>query len=147
MLNNVADETIRNHCFVSMLPSWSLNVGHKVKQVCSLADLSSRGASILIPITQRVSSELFDLVFMSPDNENEVLMILQAEQRWKDDDISDGYIRVGVEFQEVNPITRQAIVAMTKLFVQKRNITQTNITQTNSSSVAVSNRTPLRVIV
>ncbi len=142
MLNDVADETIRNKCFVSMLPSWSFNTGHKAKQACSLADLSSRGASILIPITQDVSSESFDLVFMSPDDENKVLMILQAEQRWKDEEITDGYIRVGIEFQEVNTIARQAIVSMIKLFIQKRNIGATN------SPLKLSRKhMPLRVII
>lgn len=141
-LNNVADATIRNKCVVSMLPSWSLNAGHKVKHDCSLIDLSSRGASISIPKTQDVSSELFDLVFISPDNDNEVLMVLQAELRWKDEEITDDYIRVGVEFLKINPITHLAINAMIKIFSQVR-----NIKTTNSSLGLSSKRMPLRVIV
>ena len=120
MSNSVADENIGNKCFVSMFPVGPLNADFKETQGCSLTDLSCRGASILIPKTHHILPESFELIFMSPDNDDEILTSLHVEQRWKDIDTSEDYIKVGVEFQCGNKIMTQVLNAMIEIFIQKK---------------------------
>ena len=143
-LNGVADKSKGNKCFVSLVPVWPLNAGSKVTQGCSLTDLSYRGASILIPKAHDILPELFELVFMSPDNKDEILTSLQVEQRWKDVDISEDSITVGVEFQNSNPIMIQVVNAMIEVFNQKKHLVADNVSSDNVSSDECCYKQPLQ---
>jgi hypothetical protein len=130
IIKMIRTENITNDCIyttskktylVSLLPAWLLNDKHKVNQNCTINDLSTSGAALLIPRNRTTLAESFDLVFMSPDNEDETLTVLPAELRWRDEDNFPDHIKIGVEFSEMNPIKTQMINAMIEILILKKN--------------------------
>lgn len=107
---------------VSLLPGWLLNDDYNASHSCVMTNISSGGAAILIPRSQATLVEEFDLAFLSPDNEDEILTILIAEQRWKDEDYSPEHIKIGVVFSQMNLIKTQVINAMIEIFNMKNTI-------------------------
>jgi hypothetical protein len=107
---------------VSLLPLWSHNSDSGGNHCCVIHDLSSGGAAILVPRSQAILEESFDLAFMSPDSENEILAILPAVQRWRIEQHSPDHIKIGVMFPEMNLIKAQVINAMIEILMLKINM-------------------------
>lgn len=122
---------IKTTYLVSLLPVWLLNDDYKASHNCVMTNISSGGAAILIPRSQATFAEAFDLVFTSPDNEDEILTILPAEQRWKDEDHSPGHIKIGVVFSEMSPIKTQVINAIIEIFNLKNTIPKPAVPHTD----------------
>lgn len=120
MLNDHRKKPTTNAYHVSLLPAWLLNQTHKADSGCTLVDLSDTGAAVLVPRSLATTAESFDLVFMSPDSKDEILTTLQAGQRWRDEEYSDEYIKIGVVFNNIRPITHQIINAMIEILEQKK---------------------------
>lgn len=120
--------------FVSLLPACLLNDTHKAKQNCVINNLSAGGAAVLIPRNKATLAESFDLVFMSPDNADEILAILPAELRWRDEDYIPDHIKIGVKFSEMNLIKTQVINAVIKIFILKNNVSARCTANTSSSN-------------
>ena len=114
---------------VSLLPAWLLNSTDPADERCVMTDLSSGGAAILVPRSQASQAESFDLVFMSPDNEDEILTTLPAEQRWRDEQHSPDYVKIGVAFLEMDAIKVQVINAMIEIFNLKNTIARPGISK------------------
>ena len=107
---------------VSLLPAWLQNSAFAVSQSCLITDLSSGGAAVLVPRIQATHAKSFELAFMSPDNENEILTTLPVVQRWRNEQHSPDYIKIGVMFPEMNLIKSQVINAMIEILMLKRNL-------------------------
>jgi hypothetical protein len=127
MLNDSNSTVTKKTYLVSLLPAWLLNSDYTASQSCVMTDLSGIGAAILIPQSQASAAEVFDLIVLSPDNENEILAILPAEQRWRDEDHSPDHIKIGVTFSEMNSNMAQVINKMINVFNPNNIITRPDI--------------------
>jgi hypothetical protein len=127
MLNDNNTTTTKKTYLVSLLPAWLLTSDYTASQSCVMTDLSSGGAAILIPRSQAAATETFDLIILSPDNDDEILTILSAEQCWKDEDHSPDHIKIGVVFSEMNSIKTQVINKMISAFNPNNTITRPDI--------------------
>jgi hypothetical protein len=107
-----------NHSSMSkdeILPSWLLDKNERVSAGCMLVNISDGGAAVLVPVNQPAPSDDFDLVVMSPEGNNGILTILQAEKRWIDTDYSVTHKKMGVEFININPLKLQVINSLIKI--------------------------------
>lgn len=119
MSNRRSIKSIRMTYHVSLLPAWLLN-DYKADPDCILTDISHGGAAVLVPKSLASASELFNLVFMSPNVEGEVLATLQATQCWRDENHSDSYIKIGLSFRSISPIELQVINALIEILGQNK---------------------------
>ncbi|MGB5396411.1 MAG: PilZ domain-containing protein [Gammaproteobacteria bacterium] len=111
---------------VSLLPARLLNSDIRASQSCVITDLSSGGAAVLVPRSQATFEASFDLAFMSPDNNNEILTILPVIQRWRNEQHSPDHIKIGVMFPDMNLIKTQVINAMIEILMLKSNMTRSD---------------------
>ena len=73
----------------------------KINVNCILSDLSRCGCAVLIPKKQSAPSGIFNLLIMSPDDDERLHTVLKAEQRWEDVDYSATHKKVGIKFREL----------------------------------------------
>ena len=73
----------------------------KINANCILSDLSRCGCSVLIPKNQSAPSGAFNLLIMSPEDSDRLHTVLNAEQRWEDNDYSSTHKKIGVKFQNL----------------------------------------------
>ncbi|NOQ90829.1 MAG: hypothetical protein GQ549_07770 [Gammaproteobacteria bacterium] len=88
---------------------------------CTLADISKSGCSILVPDNLPLSATYFNLMIMSPVDKNTVLMKLNIEKRWQDDNYSSTHKKIGARFNRFNDDTKEDIDAVISLFHDQRN--------------------------
>jgi hypothetical protein len=98
-----------------ILPAWLLDKNERVSAGCMLVNISDGGGAVLVPVNQPAPSDDFDLVIMSPEDNNGILTILQAEKRWIDTGYSATHKKMGVEFINVNPLKLQVINSLIKI--------------------------------
>lgn len=92
-----------------ILPAWLYSDEQNFIPGCKLTAISPGGGTLLVPKYQAIPASTFDLVIMSPDASGEVLTILHSEQRWRDDEFSEDYIKVIIAFLFINPVKLRAI--------------------------------------
>ena len=73
----------------------------KINANCILSDLSRSGCSVLIPKNQSAPSGAFNLLIMSPEDSNQLHTVINAEQRWQDENYSSTHKKIGIKFQNL----------------------------------------------
>jgi len=73
----------------------------KINADCLLSDISQDGCSILIPKKHPPLKETFNLIIMSPDDNEKVHTILAARQCWSNNLHSTTHIKTGIEFLDI----------------------------------------------
>lgn len=95
-INDYVDHSCRKSRNIDLFSAWLFG---KVNTSCLLVDITAGGGAVLVPAKQSVPAEAFDLVVMSPDNNDEALSIIRAENRWMNDNFSRTHKKVGMRFQ------------------------------------------------
>lgn len=73
----------------------------KINANCILSDLSRCGCAVLIPKKQSAPSGIFNLLIMSPDDDERLHTVLKAELRWQEEGYSATHKKIGIKFREL----------------------------------------------
>jgi hypothetical protein len=112
----VAHRKSRN---IDLLSAWLFG---KVNTGCVLVDISCDGGAALIPKKQKNPVGPFDLVIMSPDNQDEAVSVILAEKRWLINNYSRTHKKIGFKFDNIDQIKSENIQLIKKLIdSQKEN--------------------------
>ena len=105
----VAHKKSRN---ISLLTAWLFG---KVNTGCVLVDISCEGGAALIPKKQKNPVGSFDLVIMSPDNQDEAVTVISAEKRWLINNYSRTHKKIGFKFDNLDQVKSTDIQLINKL--------------------------------
>ena len=87
---------------------------------CFLTDLSRCGAAVLIPRSISPYIKNMDMRLLSPEDDEEVLTVLKAEQRWVEEDHTEDHHKIGIKFMNTCLSEVHAIDALIQLFMQQK---------------------------
>lgn len=83
-----------------LLTAWLLG---RINANCQLHDLSYNGCALLIPKHLNLPSTPVKIAIMSPDNDERVHVVINAEMRWMNEERSASYNKAGFMFLETGP--------------------------------------------
>lgn len=89
-----------------LLSAWIFG---KINTNCLLVDLNRHGCSVLVPKDQSLPVGKFKLMVMSPDNNEQVHTVLNAEQHWANHEHSGSHFKIGIQFRNLEQNMLQEI--------------------------------------
>ncbi len=115
IVTNYTEVNIQKSGYFERLSTWLFGKDNAFNLGCTLVDVSTCGGAVLIPGEQPAPGELFELVIMSPEQNNSIFTILQAKQRWINENYTDTHVKMGFEFHNINATKHQMINSLIKL--------------------------------